>query len=98
MQSPAINVQTLFAVFFMSSFLFVDGPPIAGIIAGAIGGFVVFALACVCLIGLCYRYVQWLQPNSNRYISVEFCKGARQSGLVSVWQHTLGGQQLQGFL
>ncbi len=30
--------------------------------------------------------------------SVEFCKGARQSGLVSVWQHTLVGQRLQGFL
>ncbi len=29
---------------------------------------------------------------------VEFYKGARQSGLVSVWQHTLVGQQLQGFL
>ncbi len=29
---------------------------------------------------------------------VEFCKGARQSGLVSVWQHTLVGQQWQGFL
>ncbi len=29
---------------------------------------------------------------------VEFCKGARQSGLVSAWQHTLVGQRLQGFL
>ncbi len=24
-------------------------------------------------------------------LGLEFCKGARQSGLVSVWQHTLGG-------
>ncbi len=41
------------------------------------------------------------QVSSNCHIgvgSVEFCKGARQSGLVSVWQHTLVGQQLQGFL
>ena len=30
--------------------------------------------------------------------SVEFCKGARQSGLVSVWRHTLVGQWWQGFL
>ena len=30
--------------------------------------------------------------------NVEFCKGARQSGLMSVWQHTLVGQRLQGFL
>ncbi len=29
---------------------------------------------------------------------VEFCKGARQSDLVSVWQHTLVGQRWQGFL
>ncbi len=29
---------------------------------------------------------------------VEFCKGAMQSGLVSVWQHTLVSQQWQGFL
>ncbi len=29
---------------------------------------------------------------------VEFCKGTRQSGLVSVWQHTLVGQRWQGFL
>ena len=30
--------------------------------------------------------------------NVEFCKGARHSDLVSVWQHTLVGQQWQGFL
>ena len=29
--------------------------------------------------------------------SVEFCKGARQSGLVSVWQHTLVASNGKGF-
>ncbi len=38
------------------------------------------------------------QANWIDNLFVEFCKGARQSGLMSVWQHTLGGQQLQGFL
>ncbi len=31
-------------------------------------------------------------------LSVEFCKGPRQSGLVSVWQHTLVGQQWERLL
>ncbi len=38
------------------------------------------------------------RPRKKPGVSVEFCKGARQSGLVSVWQHTLVGQWLQGFL
>ncbi len=39
----------------------------------------------------------WFRQPGKGHI-VEFCKGARQSGLVSVWQHTLVGQGLQGFL
>ena len=39
-----------------------------------------------------------LAMNVFEMIGVEFCKGARQSGLVSVCQHSLVGQWLQGFL
>ena len=34
----------------------------------------------------------YMDVESQQDLHVEFCKGARQSGLVSVWQHTLVGQ------
>ena len=40
----------------------------------------------------CFHRVNVLQSLVHGCVGVEFCKGGRQSGLVSVWQHTLVGQ------